>query len=355
MSHGLTEKDSAAYFGKSAWHGLGTVLPADSDARYNRHLAMAASGLNWEVGLSPLQIPAAGSYTVGESDNARTFDVDEVMAGKMIPDAYTVYRKDTGDPLGVVGSQYRCLQNREQFEFFDPFLESREAMFETCGSLFGGRTIWILARIGDDITIQQDSFKPDLIRQNILLTTSHDGSKSTQFGFTPYRVECANLLRMATNSKASKLLKVKHTRGQKPALEAIRDAMNLARAEFTATAEQYRKMVRCPINRQSLVDYVRLVFEQPTREQIEESRKTGKELKISTRMSNIIDTVLDLSINADGAAMAGNTVWGAYNAVTNYITHKRGRSQESRLAAQWFGDGAKINQRAMDLAVQMAG
>ena len=131
--------------------------------------------------------------------------------------------------------------------------------------------------------------------------------------------------------------------------------MNLARNEFQATAEQYRKLVRCGVNRQSLVDYVRLVFEQPTVAQVEATIGQDKPLKISTRMGNIIDAVVDLADNGDGAAMAGQTAWGAYNAVTAYITHKRGNNQQSRLNAQWFGDGAKMNQRALNLAVEMAG
>jgi hypothetical protein len=54
------------------------------------------------------------------------------------------------DILGVVGDRYRPLQNRDQFEWFQPFLDSKECAFETCGALKGGALVWVLAKINRD-------------------------------------------------------------------------------------------------------------------------------------------------------------------------------------------------------------
>jgi hypothetical protein len=47
------------------------------------------------------------------------------------------------------------------------------------------------------------------------------------------------------------------------------------------------------------------------------------------------------------------TLWAAYNAVTEFLAHERGKDNETRLDSMWFGGGASINQRALTTAVQM--
>jgi hypothetical protein len=44
--------------------------------------------------------------------------------------------------------------------------------------------------------------------------------------------------------------------------------------------------------------------------------------------------------------------WGAYNAVTDWLDHTRGKSEESRLHSSWFGEGRIIRERALQVALQ---
>jgi len=44
------------------------------------------------------------------------------------------------------------------------------------------------------------------------------------------------------------------------------------------------------------------------------------------------------------------TAWGLLNAVTYTVDHCLGSDQDSRLRLAWFGPGAKIKQRALELA-----
>ena len=65
----------------------------------------------------------------------------------------------------------------------------------------------------------------------------------------------------------------------------------------------------------------------------------------------------------DGALVGGDlpgvrgTYWGAYNAVTEYLSHDAGRSRDpvesarQRLEALWFGKGAETADRAHQLAL----
>ena len=77
------------------------------------------------------------------------------------------------------------------------------------------------------------------------------------------------------------------------------------------------------------------------------------------------DTVISKKVNEklmslySGAGMgselksAKNTVWGLINAVTEYVDHHRGRTNEVRLDRAWFGDGVNTKEKAIELAEQL--
>ncbi len=48
------------------------------------------------------------------------------------------------------------------------------------------------------------------------------------------------------------------------------------------------------------------------------------------------------------------TLWTAYNGVAEWLGYQRGNSQGNRLNSLWFGDGACLNRRALEIAVAMA-
>jgi phage/plasmid-like protein (TIGR03299 family) len=306
---------SGLFFGQDAWHGLGVTLPADSQARYSIEDSIQIAGLNWEVETRPVFC-----------------DGREVSAHR------AVVRKDTGEVFGVVGERYRPLQNREQFDWFAPFLESGECAFETCGALKGGALVWVLAKLQRaDATVTAD----DKIRKYLLLTSSHDGSMSTSVGFCPIRVVCWNTLSAGLRDSRSSLLKVKHTASQKQALAAIRETVNLVDETFEATAAQYRTLVACGVSRDDIGKYVKLVLE------LEDD-----ETKLSSRQRNILDNVVALALH--GVGNDGRTAWSAYNGVTQYLTHEYGRNADSRLRANWYGEAKRVNDRALTLALQLA-
>jgi phage/plasmid-like protein (TIGR03299 family) len=172
----------------------------------------------------------------------------------------------------------------------------------------------------------------------ILLSNSHDGSVAVRIGFTPIRVVCNNTLTMAHVSKASQLLKVRHTQNLLLNLEMVREIMNVARHEFSATIEQYRGLQRRGIDTRGLEKYVRVVFSLP-------DKKGGRDL---------IHNVVYLFENGKGHQAAGRTYWGAYNAVTEYLNYFRGKTQDNTLSSLWFGDGANINKQALNVALKMA-
>lgn len=95
--------------------------------------AIKAAGLNWTVEKRPLFTPRGNKE-----------DLEEVQGFS------AVVRRDKRRVLGVVGKTWQPLQNRDAFQFFDPFVESKVAEFHTAGSLKEGQHVWVLAKLRAD-------------------------------------------------------------------------------------------------------------------------------------------------------------------------------------------------------------
>ena len=126
-------------------------------------------------------------------------------------------------------------------------------------------------------------------------------------------------------------------------LANIREVMDLANAEFEATAEQYRLLARKSINQADLRKYVRRVLK------IDEENP-------STRSLNIVEEIVRLAETGRGNDLPSirGTYWTAYNGVSEYLTYNRGRSEDNRLNSLWFGDGLSTNRYALEVALDMA-
>ncbi len=349
MAH-MVEK--MMYVGKAPWHGLGVALDNPPSVAE----AIRLAGLDWNVVLADLQITETGEGV----------------------DHKATVRDDDGRILGVVGPRYQPLQNADAFAWFQPFLESGEASIHTAGSLAHGKRVWVLAKIN---RAPSEIAPGDDVEKFILLSNSHDGTLAVRVGFTPIRVVCNNTLSLAHGSEASKLVRIRHTANAKDALAAVRETMDAANSAFEATADVYRQLARKPINAADLRRYVKTVFELPTDDKELSAKgrtlldsivaRNGQQADLmrdllagqraheqaqATAERTLLDAIVENFEAGQGSDLpdARGTYWSAYNAVTEYLSHERGRSADSRLNALWFGEGATLNGKALATAVTMA-
>jgi phage/plasmid-like protein (TIGR03299 family) len=319
MAHELEmigEKASMAYFGETPWHNLGT--PLTTDDLYDWQSVCVKSGLDWEAELVPLL----------------TADTQAKVEHQ------AVRRKTDGRILGVVGKNYHVLQNREAFQWFQPFLDAKEAALHTAGSLCEGSRVLVLAKMNRDPLVIAVG---DEVEKFILLSHGHDGSLAVRVGFTPIRVVCANTLSLAHRADASKLIRIRHSASVVENLANVRAVMSLANAEFEATADQYRLLARKSINQADLSRYVKKVL-----------KVEGD--KISTRTMNMMQQITALCEFGRGNNLASvsGTYWTAYNGVNEWLSYNRGHNQQNRLNSLWFGDSANMNKHALETALAMA-
>jgi phage/plasmid-like protein (TIGR03299 family) len=318
----MAHEIETAMFVQPTWHGLGQYLDSPPTARE----AIRAAGLDWRVKLVDLV----------------TADDRKVVTHK------AVRRTSDHKVLGVVGPDFEPLQNKDAFAWFDPFIESKGATFESAGSLREGRRVWILAKLNRDPMFVLPG---DEVEKYLLLAHGHDGSLSVHAGFTPIRVVCANTLRMATNHGDSKLLRIKHTKNVRETLQEVQALIDLADSKFEATAEQYRAIARRRIDQKTLRKYVDVVWRIPKK--IGQADQDETVEPVAERIHNKVAELFYAGRGSDLPGVRGSW-WGAYNAVNEFLAHERGNDASRRLDSLWFGQGAALNQRAFNMAVQMA-
>lgn len=327
MSHFV---ESMFYVKQEPWHGLGIRL---EDAPATSQEAIVAAELDWNVKLQNLY----------STDNRDPKDIKVVN----VEDYYGVQRQDNMKILGVVKSRYQPLQNIEAFDFFDKIIDAKLGEYHTAGSLKDGRIIWVLVKLGQEKQV----VKGDLLSNYILLSNSHDGTKPVNIQFTPIRVVCWNTLSYA-EAEDTPRLRVMHTKSLKGNLDQVKAIIDVEKKRFEATIEQYMRLAISDIDQKDLQRYVRLVF-RPDEEDLSkdgEKKRIEKPVRNEENIINIFES--DETCNLKGMK---NSWWSAYNAVTQFVDHDRGNSQDTRLHAAWFGAGKEIKERALNLALAMSG
>jgi phage/plasmid-like protein (TIGR03299 family) len=258
---------------------------------------------------------------------------------------YLVVREPTGHEsedvvLGVVGRAYEVLQNDEAFEFFEPFIHSRVARFETAGGLRDGARVWVLAKLADPICVVRD----DLIDRYLLLSNSHDGRGAVSIRFTPVRVVCQNTLNLATKG-GSATVHVRHTQHMHRRLARAQQEKlgEIIQATFKAATKLFCVMAQVRLTDELYTAYLNHVF--PRTAEQEGNDFTPDRWK---RIAAILD---DEQVTPTPTR---NTPWALYNAVVRDEDYRETRQQaERRLERVWFGSGSELKLKALDVARQV--
>lgn len=272
MAHNIESMFSSR---EKPWHELGKVVAGALSSEE----AITAAGLDWNVN----QV----SITHKDKDSG-----------------YFLNYRDTDDTiLGVVGSRYKIVQNKEAFNFADSLLE-QDLQYETAGSLGEGKRIWLLAKMPDT------SIFDDVIEPYLCLTNSHDGSGSLKVVMTPVRVVCQNTLNLALRT-AERQWSVRHTTNIDSKLYEARHTLKLAQdymESFALSAEMLHGIKIDSVNFGKLKS---TLF--PITGEMTESQELSQE---------VLQEQLQHAWDMDDLGNIRGTGWGFMNAVSDMATHK---------------------------------
>ena len=326
MSHDLdfsTGTPAMAYVGAVPWHGLGEELPPGQPIE----TWVNAARLDWRIQMLPVQYQFQGrSHTM--------------------PERFVLARDDNGAALSVVSPDYQIVQPKEVLEFYRELVESRHYTLETAGALDGGRKVWALAKTGLVANVAGDP--ADELGAYVLLATSCDKSLATTATFTSIRVVCQNTLGFAFDDlKANQRrhIKVDHSRKFDP--RPIKEQLGLIDKAWSRFMEQVNPMAKRTLKGPAAQKFVESLF--LSDKDLEEGKQP------SSARYNEINQIMSLFHSAPGQEIetAKDTLWGAVNAVTNYVDHVRSIRAVERIDSAWFGTGAALKEKAWDRAMQL--
>ncbi|SFI22797.1 phage/plasmid-like protein TIGR03299 [Pseudomonas syringae] len=315
--------EQMAYVGATPWHGLGSQL----SPRQPLEVWQQEAGMNWQIQESPVHFMADAAGHLG---TIHTF-----------PEQKVLYRSDTKAALSVVSQRYQVVQPRDVLEFYRDLTERSGYELETAGVLKGGRKLWALARTGQSAVLKGK----DVVNGYLLLATSCDGTLATTATPTTIRVVCNNTLTIAVNG-ASQAIKVPHRTRFDP--RAVKRQLGITVSQWDDFMYRLRTLAGRSVKAHEAKDYLRSVLCEA---------QTGNPERTSISNERALNKVLSMyEGHGRGAELeaAKGTAWGLLNAVTEYVDHeRRARSNEYRVDAAWFGQGAAIKQRALNIALQL--
>jgi phage/plasmid-like protein (TIGR03299 family) len=237
----------------------------------------------------------------------------------------------------LVSNRYKIVQPPEVLRFYEDLVETAGFSLETAGVLFGGKRFFALAKTNE----AEEVIKGDPVKGYLLLSTSCDGSLATSAQFTSIRVVCNNTLRMAVREAGGaehKKISIPHSATFNA--KEVKAQLGLSQSTFSMFMDDMRVLAKRELNNKEAIAFLVGLFGNP--EESLEDQEPGP--------AKLMKDVHHLYAGAGmGASMAGRTAWGMLNAVTEYTDHHTGhKTDDARMDSAWFGQNAKLKQRALE-------
>ncbi|HLX55321.1 MAG TPA: DUF932 domain-containing protein [Aquella sp.] len=312
---------------KRVWHDLGVPVHG---AKTTKEAIIRA---NMDIPIEKRSIYHATS----------TFDAQgkEILTYHPIDNNFALVRVDNDAVFNIVSSEYTIFSNLECFSFMDELLGKDKLTVETCGSLYGGKKIWIQCVFPDNIEV----VNTDIIKKYLTLVSSHDSTTPVKIVLGTQRIVCANTLTTSLQNDQVKM-KIKHKVRLEDNLFKVKDSIGIIQEAYTAFADNLRNLVSVHLT-QGMIDNIGLALF-PLIGEKEDSK--GK-----TQQVNSFNRVLHYYENGLGQNIPGvrGTAYALLNGYTEFSdTEKMMNSNKVNLMdSKWesalIGREAQQKQEAM--------
>ncbi|MBV8878878.1 MAG: DUF932 domain-containing protein [Planctomycetaceae bacterium] len=306
-------------------HLLASQAP-DLEAPETAAQAVQAYGLDWPVGLAPVQA------LVGSGGQ---------VPPRLVKTARALVRLDTNEPLSIVGRRYRPIQNAEAFGLFDSVLVKFGASYEGAGSLDGGRRVWIQAKLPGGMWITKD----DEVEKYLLLSMLHGGG-SLQVLETPIRVWCRNTLLRALREGQHRAIRICHRGDLEAQVEKAECLLECSLRSFEQFEAQARAFAGRMMRKEALDAYFKTLVPDP------KEGDPGRAILTREALARFFETGKGNSLPS-----VRGSLWAALNGVVEWVHYVRptrtedGDPDAGRWKSAQFGTGAALKSRAWSEAL----
>jgi len=307
-----------------------TIIGTHSEYEVNSaHDLMVKAGLDWEVTLE--------NVFINETDPIE------------VPDRYATVKWIDGkiEPLAVVGSRYKVLQNSEIFSCLDDIVNNSDARYGAAGELKGGNVVWATIELPANVTVGDDPHNAYVIAR-----TSHDGSMPFQMTPVVNRLSCTNQINAAMMSGKAKGIyyRVKHSPNSSINPDDIRKAFKIMNEDVQkyATVSSYLRSIE--FSNAEFKNFVNRVYPLPSKiefspyEMLSAGERTSKTRAERSRASalNVWIGETHTQDNIKG------TKFGAFQAIVEATDHFS-KNYEKQASKMILGTDIAIKSRALQL------
>jgi len=314
MSNG---RANAAFARTPAWHKLGRVLPDTMTGEE----AITHAGLDWQVESRKVFRPNRDGLMV-EVENKRA-----------------VVRCDTDKVLGMTGTTYQPVQNRQLVEFMDAVIGAG-ARYDAAGSLYGGGKVFVVCKVSDCYEI----IPGDIVENYITIMNGHDGLTTLTAIATNTRVVCANTFQMVmdTSSGQKRVIRLRHDGTIADNIERAKEALGLVHTAAERMRIESEALVKTQLSKDQLSEFFTRQVMKLT--ESEENRKMTM-IQIAKYMNSPTNTIKGME----------GTAWQAYNAFSEFVDHAPRRiGADKRLESCWMGEGSNQKTNAFQELLALA-
>jgi phage/plasmid-like protein (TIGR03299 family) len=320
--------------------------------------AIVQGGLDWLV---ELRHPISNDEeSVEAPDWRQVVKVEDSMSdGELIKLYHT---------LGMVKGRYTVLQNRDAFSFFDRATVEGAAVIKAVGHLDHGRVVWAVAQRPETMELVPG----DVIQQNMVLVTAHDGSHAAKVMFAPYRVSTGTMLGYRAARKMRTEVRVRHTKSIDERMVNLHNVLAAESGYFdrwrtaliggTDSEGTFRPGFKQRVVTQGEIKkVVESLF--PTPKRLDEDGNTvdGKDGKARAARELIMGRIEDQQKQAQQAyaeaneqAPNGTTALDVFLGVSEYVAKDRkAKGDGNSWVVSTFGTGANMRQKAFDLIAKL--
>jgi len=221
--------------------------------------------------------------------------------------------------LGVVGTRYRVVQNRDAFQFGADILDQSGAVIDSVGVINGGSVVWFALKLDHHVTI--GGRESEAIETYLLISNGHDGKHGITAAVVPLRLSCNNQLAWALGT-AQRKFTVRHTSGLEGRLYEARKALEVSYKYTEEIVKIGERLIQEPIVG-SVDEFLTKVIPLP-------EDPSDRQITIAENRRAAIHSTL---IHAPDLKDIKDTKWGLLQAVSDWETHdaqNRSSAQNTR-------------------------
>ena len=241
------------------------------------------------------------------------------------PSTVAVHRDDNDYRLGYVSPGYESVQNEVLLSKVNPLVEEGILTVENMGHLQNGAKVFVQARISKGFQVIGEDYNAF-----ITLLNGHTANASVAIGSSAVRVICANTFTMAYRDIGQKF---RHNKGVNELVIGSSMVMDLVNGDMAVYATRMESLAS---SRCSIGQYHQLL-EKVYQKKVNEMRNIEK-------LNNLF---------YGGAGNEGLSYHDAYQAILDFSSNHSKKTASGRFNYINFGQGRTINNRALNVLMEL--